>query len=60
MKKHGVGIGEILVEFIILILFSYLDHACDSAINLQKKRNGKEKKNERAQYSSYGPSKLAQ
>ena len=38
MKKHGVGIREILVELIIYLFFSVLDLALGSAINVQKKK----------------------
>ena len=41
MKKHGVGIQEILVELIIYLFFSVLDVAFGSAINVQKKKKKK-------------------
>ena len=59
MKKHGVGIREILVELIIYLFFSVLDLAFGSAINVQQQQQ-QQKKNERDQYSPYGPNKLAQ
>jgi len=58
MKKHGLAIEEILVALFIYLFILFLDRTCGSAITVAKKKE--KEKNEQAQYSLYGPNKLAQ